>query len=123
LQMCVFQWSHFHIKSSIQLGVIFPIFQGYESLRHIAKLGGLNVPQSILNVVEPIKDNDEAVRAFGIDFATQMCRDILDSGVALGLHFYTLNREAGVLNYFCKVISILPSHLCSPIRIVRPILI
>lgn len=121
--MCVFQWSHFHIKSSIQLGVIFPIFQGYESLRHIAKLGGLNVPQSILNVVEPIKDNDEAVRAFGIDFATQMCRDILDSGVALGLHFYTLNREAGVLNYFCKVISILPSHLCSPIRIVRPILI
>ena len=67
--------------------------QGYESLKHIAKLGGISVPQHILDIVEPIKDNDDAVRGFGIDFATNICRAILDSGSSYGLHFYTLNRE------------------------------
>lgn len=71
-------------------------FQGYESLKHIAKLGGLDVPRAILDIVEPIKDNDEAVRKFGIDFATEQCREILESGVTYGLHFYTLNREVNL---------------------------
>lgn len=77
-------------------GHCYLCLQGYESLRHIAKLGGIDVPRAILDIVEPIKDNDEAVRKFGIDFATELCRQILDSGTTYGLHFYTLNREAGV---------------------------
>ena len=59
-------------------------------------MGGLNVPQAILDVVEPIKDNDEAVRNFGINFATDICRKILESGTSYGLHFYTLNREVNL---------------------------
>lgn len=50
-----------------------------------------------MDVVEPIKDNDEAVRKFGIDFATDLCRKILNSGTSYGLHFYTLNREVASL--------------------------
>ena len=50
------------------------------------------VPKDILSTLESIKDNDEAVKQFGIDLGTQMCRRILDSGVP-GLHMYTLNTE------------------------------
>ncbi|MBW2099954.1 MAG: methylenetetrahydrofolate reductase, partial [Deltaproteobacteria bacterium] len=32
---------------------------------------------------------------FGIDFATQQCRDLLKNGVQ-GLHFYTMNRAKSV---------------------------
>ncbi|XP_031469502.1 methylenetetrahydrofolate reductase isoform X1 [Phasianus colchicus] len=71
---------------------IFPI-QGYHSLRQLVKLSKLEVPQEIKDVIEPIKDNDAAIRNYGVELAVSMCRELLDSGLVHGLHFYTLNRE------------------------------
>ncbi|XP_039210952.1 methylenetetrahydrofolate reductase [Crotalus tigris] len=75
---------------------IFPI-QGYHSLRQLVKLSKLVVPQEIKDVIEPIKDNDAAIRNYGIELAVKMCRELLDSGLVHGLHFYTLNREVATL--------------------------
>uniref|UniRef100_A0A4W3HD41 Methylenetetrahydrofolate reductase (NADPH) n=1 Tax=Callorhinchus milii TaxID=7868 RepID=A0A4W3HD41_CALMI len=71
---------------------IFPI-QGYHSLRQLVKLSKLQVPQEIKDIIEPIKDNDAAIRNCGIDLATDLCKALLTSGAVPGLHFYTLNRE------------------------------
>ncbi|KAM5162280.1 methylenetetrahydrofolate reductase (NADPH) isoform 3-T5 [Callospermophilus lateralis] len=71
---------------------IFPI-QGYSSLRQLMKLSKLEVPQEIKDVIEPIKDNDAAIRNYGIELAVSLCRELLASGLVPGLHFYTLNRE------------------------------
>lgn len=76
---------------------IFPI-QGYGSLRQLVKLSKLEVPQEIKDVIEPIKDNDAAIRNYGIDLAVSMCRELLDSGLVHGLHFYTLNREVATID-------------------------
>ncbi|XP_068094851.1 methylenetetrahydrofolate reductase (NADPH) [Hyperolius riggenbachi] len=76
---------------------IFPI-QGYCSLRQLVKLSKLEVPQEIKDVVEPIKDNDAAIRNYGIELAVSMCRELLDSGMVNGLHFYTLNREVATMD-------------------------
>ncbi|KAE8591852.1 hypothetical protein XENTR_v10018592 [Xenopus tropicalis] len=76
---------------------IFPI-QGYGSLRQLVKLSKLEVPQEIMDVIEPIKDNDAAIRNYGIDLAVSMCRELLDSGLVHGLHFYTLNREVATID-------------------------
>lgn len=57
------------------------------------KLSKLEVPQEIKEVIEPIKDNDAAIRNYGVELAVSMCRELLDSGMVSGLHFYTLNRE------------------------------
>ena len=57
------------------------------------KLSKLEVPEEIMQVIEPIKDNDAAIRSYGIHQAVEMCRVLLDSGEVPGLHFYTLNRE------------------------------
>merc|ERR1712131_285830 len=75
---------------------ILPI-QGYASLRHICKLGKMDVPEFITRDITPIKDNDEAIRNYGIDFAVKQCRELLDSGLVDGLHFYTLNREVATI--------------------------
>lgn len=73
------------------------IFQGYQSLRQLVKLSKLEVPEEITKVIEPIKDNDAAIRNYGIHQAVEMCRVLLDSGKVPGLHFYTLNREVATM--------------------------
>ncbi|KAA8591232.1 hypothetical protein FQN60_002175 [Etheostoma spectabile] len=75
---------------------IFPI-QGYQSLRQLVKLSKLEVPEEITRVIEPIKENDAAIRNYGIQQAVEMCRVLLDSGKVPGLHFYTLNREVATM--------------------------
>lgn len=50
-----------------------------------------------MQVIEPIKDNDAAIRNYGIQQAVEMCRVLLDSGKVPGLHFYTLNREVATI--------------------------
>ena len=62
-------------------------------MRQLAKLSKLEVPQVILDTMEPIKTNDEAIRKYGVHLATEMCRELLNSEEVPGLHFYTLNRE------------------------------
>ena len=68
----------------------------------------MEVPQYILDAIEPIKDDDEAFRKYGIKLCIDLCRELLDSGIVPGLHFYTLNREAAVkeiltaLNMWCQ---------------------
>lgn len=46
-----------------------------------------------MKVIEPIKDNDAAIRNYGVQQAVEMCKVLLNSGDVPGLHFYTLNRE------------------------------
>ena len=40
-----------------------------------------------------LKDNDDAIRNYGIAQTTDMIRELFTSGYAPGVHFYTLNRE------------------------------
>ncbi len=61
------------------------------------KLSKLEVPQEIIDAIEPIKDNDEAIRNYGVDLAFDLCKQLLDSGRVNGLHFYTLNREVATI--------------------------
>lgn len=81
---------------------ILPI-QAYQSLRHIVKLSKLEVPQDIIDAINPIKENDEAIRNFGIDQAVKMCHLLLEAGMddpvvqVPGIHFYTLNREVATI--------------------------
>lgn len=76
---------------------VLPI-QSYESLRQIVKLSKLEIPRCLVDKMIKIKDNDEAIRKFGIELAVKTCKEILDSNAALGIHFFTLNREVAVIS-------------------------
>ena len=56
----------------------------------------LQVPAEIMDALEPIKDNEEAVRAYGIHLGTEMCKKILAHDIRT-LHLYSLNLEKSVL--------------------------
>ncbi|CAG0884365.1 unnamed protein product, partial [Cyprideis torosa] len=90
-------------KDCRAIGITVPIIPGimpiqsYDSLRHIVKLSKLDVPRDLVEKIEPLKDNDEAIRDFGVHMAVNMIKKLFDAKVAPGVHFYTLNREVATL--------------------------
>ncbi|RNL79743.1 methylenetetrahydrofolate reductase [NAD(P)H] [Nocardioides marmorisolisilvae] len=79
-------------------GVDMPIVPGIMpilaigSMKKMVELSGREMPTEILDRIEPLAEDPEAVRAEGIRIATELCDELLAGG-APGLHFYTLNRS------------------------------
>lgn len=75
---------------------IMPI-QSYSSFVRMTMYCGISVPPSVMERLQHVKDDDEAVKDIGCDIAIDMCRRILTSdGGVDGVHFYTLNLERSV---------------------------
>jgi methylenetetrahydrofolate reductase (NADPH) len=88
---------------------ILPV-QSYASVRHLAKLSGVPVPEWMLAALEPIKDDDAAIRKWGVEQAVRQCQHILEHCDVPGFHFYTLNREVATTE-ICRALGLDRSHL------------
>jgi len=79
-------------------GITVPILPGimpimtYGGFKRMTSFCKTKVPSHITDTLEAIKDNDEAVKAYGISLGTMMCERLLAAGVP-GLHMYTLNMD------------------------------
>ncbi|CAN0310906.1 unnamed protein product, partial [Phaeothamnion confervicola] len=80
-------------------GIAVPIIPGlmcinaYAGFKRMVSFCHTRVPPEVATRVEAIGQNDdEAMKAFGVEYGTEMCRRLLAGG-APGLHFYTLNLE------------------------------
>lgn len=62
-------------------------------MHRFASLSAVPIPERVLQVLEPIKTNDAAVRNYGVHFLVDMCRKLIGSNLSPGLHFYTLNQD------------------------------
>jgi len=51
-----------------------------------------HVPAEVTTALEAIKDDDSAVKDYGVELAVKMCTQLMEQGVP-GLHLYTLNLE------------------------------
>jgi methylenetetrahydrofolate reductase (NADPH) len=90
------------VKSVREAGITIPIVPGiapiqtWNGFMRATSLAKTVIPKSFLDVLEPHKNNDEAVRALGTKLVADMCRRILDAKIGIhGLHFYTMNLEKG----------------------------
>jgi len=54
------------------------------------------LPKAFATRLEALGDDADAVRDYGIEYATAQCHGLLERGVP-GLHFYTLNKSQSVL--------------------------
>jgi methylenetetrahydrofolate reductase (NADPH) len=72
---------------------IIPGIMPVTSLRVIERaleLGGCRVPTRLWERLQAVADDRAAVREIGVEYAADMCEQLLAEGVP-GLHFYTLN--------------------------------
>ena len=44
------------------------------------KLSRLEVPQTIQDAIDPIKDDDAAIQKYGVELGVKLCQEVLDSG-------------------------------------------
>ena len=63
----------------------------YTQLARFSDMCGAEIPRWIRKRLEACGDDSKAIRDFGTEVVTNMCRQLLDAG-APGLHFYTMNR-------------------------------
>jgi methylenetetrahydrofolate reductase (NADPH) len=88
-----------------QAGIQIPIYAGIMPITNLdgivrfSNKCGADVPRWLLKRLEPIADDEAALRAFSTDYLSRMCEELLAAG-APGLHFYTLNRW-GVSRAIC----------------------
>jgi methylenetetrahydrofolate reductase (NADPH) len=61
-------------------------------IERFAALSGATFPVWLADRLQAVGDDPAAVRAIGVEVATQLCARLMDAG-APGLHFYTLNRS------------------------------
>ncbi|KAF2484958.1 methylenetetrahydrofolate reductase-domain-containing protein [Neohortaea acidophila] len=69
---------------------IMPI-QTHASFLRRANWTQCRVPPEWHEKLEPVKNDDVAVREVGKDLIADFCRKLLDSGITMHLHFYTMN--------------------------------
>ena len=62
------------------------------TIARASQLSGAPFPPALLARFERIADDEQAVRALGIELCSQMCSQLLDEGVP-GIHFITMNRS------------------------------
>jgi methylenetetrahydrofolate reductase (NADPH) len=61
-------------------------------IERFAALSGATFPALLAERLRAVGDDPAAVRAVGVEAATELCAELMDAG-APGLHFYTLNRS------------------------------
>jgi methylenetetrahydrofolate reductase (NADPH) len=88
--------------------VTIPILPGImpiTTLRQItrmAELSGRDVPTEVVDRVRRHEGDPRALRAEGIEIASELCRALLEGG-APGLHFYTLNRSSATRQIYANL--------------------
>ncbi|HUM94559.1 MAG TPA: methylenetetrahydrofolate reductase [NAD(P)H] [Candidatus Competibacter sp.] len=85
-----------------KLGLALPIVPGIMPITNFTQLArfsdncGAEIPRWLRKRLESCGDDRNAIRAYGVDIVTELCRRLLDGG-APGLHFYTMNQSGPTL--------------------------
>ena len=83
------------------VGINIPIIPGimpitsYKSIQKMVQLCRVDIPKSLLDIIELHKNDNDYIKKLGVEFATKQCKELIDCGIN-GLHFYTLNKSNSV---------------------------
>ena len=93
------------VERARAIGIRVPIVPGImpitnaTQIHRFTSLCGASIPEALRERLDAVKDDDAAVVALGVEWATDQCRRLLAGG-APGIHFYTLNRSHSAQRVF-----------------------
>lgn len=86
---------------TLALGINVPILPGvfpilnYKQVERIAGLCGASIPRRLAGRIEKVRDKNEEVEKYGIEYATLQTEDLIKNDAA-GIHIYSMNRSEPV---------------------------
>ncbi|KAJ7126819.1 methylenetetrahydrofolate reduct [Mycena epipterygia] len=92
------QW----VQKVREAGITVPIIPGimpiqtYSSFLRLTKLCGTRVPDSVMAALDPIRNDDQLVKDYGVRLAVEMIGRLTTEGNIPGVHLCTLNLEKSV---------------------------
>ncbi|OJD28470.1 methylenetetrahydrofolate reductase [Blastomyces percursus] len=95
-------------------GITVPIIPGimpihtYAAFIRRSNWTKIRIPPAWLEALEPVKNDDAAVRNLGKSLVADMCKKILASGI-YHLHFYTMNLQQAT-KMILDELGLIPSH-------------
>jgi len=94
-------------------GIHVPIIAGImpittlSGMQRMAELAaGARFPARLLRQVQQHANDAVEIERIGVTWATEQCRELLESGVR-GIHFYTLNRSKATLQIYAQLAPLL----------------
>jgi methylenetetrahydrofolate reductase (NADPH) len=91
-----------------ELGVTTPVIPGImpvtnaKSVKRMSEMAGAEFPAWLEQRLRAVEDDEAAMRAVGIEAATELCRDLAAGGVD-SFHFYTLNRSTATREIYSNL--------------------
>jgi methylenetetrahydrofolate reductase (NADPH) len=98
------------VERAAALGCDIPILPGImpvtniKQIQRMAELTGMALPTAVTDRLHAVEDDPAAVRAVGIEIASELSDKLL-SGGAPGIHFITLNRSTATRQVFLNLQS------------------
>jgi methylenetetrahydrofolate reductase (NADPH) len=96
------------VQKAREAGIDKPIIPGiipivnYKQIKKFSDMCGTQIPDELVQQLEPYQDNREKTYQIGVDYAIKQCRELLEAGVP-GLHFYTLNKSRATVDIFSEI--------------------
>ncbi|MEO0444267.1 MAG: methylenetetrahydrofolate reductase, partial [Pseudomonadota bacterium] len=87
----------FFMEQCKKIGIDKPIYPGImpiinvQNLVRFSTVCGAEIPRWLQKALEGYGDDQDSMKAFGIDVVTEFCNILLENDVP-GLHFYTMNQ-------------------------------
>ncbi len=106
------------VEALADRGVCKPVIPGVmpitnvRTLTKMAELSGTRVPIDLARQVAAVEHDPAAVRAIGVEVATDLCAQLLEEGVP-GLHFYTMNQVSATIEV-CANLGLVPATRPAP---------
>ena len=91
-----------------ELGVTTPVIPGImpvtnaKSVKRMSEMAGAAFPTWLEQRLRAVEDDDAAMRAVGVEAATELCRELMAGGVD-SFHFYTLNRSSATREIYANL--------------------
>jgi methylenetetrahydrofolate reductase (NADPH) len=89
-------------------GVTTPVIPGImpvlnvKSVKRMAEMSGAAFPRALEDKLREYEDDPAAMHAVGVEAASELCRSLMDGGVA-SFHFYTLNRSPATREIYANL--------------------
>ena len=87
---------------AINEGVTIPLIPGimpignFDQVSRFSAMCGASMPDWIGERMIPYREDAEAMKAIGIEIATEQCKELISNGVK-GLHIYSLNKSEATI--------------------------